>query len=483
MSKSFPVITELGPDFYDPVVAATFPKALPRFLNRPQAQLLGITSDIKDLDWKKHFCDFSPLPENLPQPLALRYHGHQFRHYNADLGDGRGFLFAQFLTEDQKLLDLGTKGSGQTPYSRNGDGRLTLKGAFREALATELLLSLGVNTSKTFCFFETGEQLERNDEPSPTRSAVLTRLSHGHIRIGTFQRLATLVQKENLRKLLDYCVKYYYPALLVTSEAGSMERASQFLKAVSHELANMTAQYMISGFVHGVLNSDNMNITGESFDYGPYRFMPVYNSNFTAAYFDHQGLYSYGRQPSAIFWNLQQLGLSLQSLFPDLDAVTILHDFGTDFSGLMTKMFFHRLNLKRRGDPEDDQLLSEFFLFLANEKLHFEQTFFDLFGGLNPERLKRSPQAKDYASEEFKTLSNALKNYVPADESLLENSYFQNSHPCTLLIDEIESIWSHIETHDDWSFFEKKISEIQKFRGIYRCYEFCLSQIESNKPD
>src|SRR5271170_7670008 len=135
---------------------------------------------------------FEPLPGNLEKPLALRYHGHQFDVYNPALGDGRGFLFAQLQDDAGRLLDLGTKGSGQTPWSRGGDGRLTLKGGVREVLATEMLEALGVYTSKSFSLFETGEKLTRGDEPSPTRSSVLVRLGHSHIRIGTFQRLAAL---------------------------------------------------------------------------------------------------------------------------------------------------------------------------------------------------------------------------------------------------------------------------------------------------
>jgi uncharacterized protein YdiU (UPF0061 family) len=138
------------------------------------------------------------LADNLPQPLALRYHGHQFGVYNPELGDGRGFLFAQLRDGNGRLLDLGTKGSGQTPWSRQGDGRLTLKGAVREILATEMLEALGANTSKTFSVVETGESLWRGDEPSPTRSAVMVRLSHGHIRIGTFQRLLVLEDAQSM---------------------------------------------------------------------------------------------------------------------------------------------------------------------------------------------------------------------------------------------------------------------------------------------
>src|SRR5690606_14892799 len=132
---------------------------------------------------------------------------------NPDIGDGRGFLFAQLRDGAGRLLDLGTKGSGRTPYSRFGDGRLTLKGGVREILATEMLEALGVNTSKTFSLIETGEELVRGDEPSPTRSSVLVRLSHSHIRIGTFQRLLYLDQHDNIRKLLDHAIRTYMPAL------------------------------------------------------------------------------------------------------------------------------------------------------------------------------------------------------------------------------------------------------------------------------
>ncbi len=199
-----PPISELGDQFYDAVKAAEFPTAIPRFLNRRWAERVGLGN----VDWEKHFARFEPLPGNLEEPLALRYHGHQFRVYNPDIGDGRGFLFAQVRDDRGRLLDLGTKGSGQTPYSRRADGRLTLKGGVREVLATEMLEALGVNTSKSFALFETGEELWRGDEPSPTRSSVLTRLSHGHIRIGTFQRFAFFEDVEAIAKLTRYCLDH-----------------------------------------------------------------------------------------------------------------------------------------------------------------------------------------------------------------------------------------------------------------------------------
>src|SRR3954469_839511 len=202
-------ILELGDAFYDPVEAADFPQAILHFRNDRWAEAVGL-AELSDAEWVGHFGRFAPLESNLERPLALRYHGHQCRVYNPDIGDGRGFLFAQLRDGAGRLLDLGTKGSGQTPYSRFGDGRLTLKGGVRELLATEMLEALGVETSKTFSLVETGEALERNDEPSPTRSAVLVRLQHSHLRIGTFQRLAYFQDAGNMAKLTDYCLRHYY---------------------------------------------------------------------------------------------------------------------------------------------------------------------------------------------------------------------------------------------------------------------------------
>ena len=187
--KPDPRITVLGDGFYDVVAPADFPERTLRYRNDRAARDVGLdTLGIEE--WEAHFARFHRLPENLEKPLALRYHGHQFGTYNPALGDGRGFLFAQMRDAHGRLLDLGTKGSGTTPWSRGGDGRLTLKGGMREILATEMLEALGVKTSRTLSLFETGEKLTRGDEPSPTRSSVLVRLGHSHVRFGTFQRLA-----------------------------------------------------------------------------------------------------------------------------------------------------------------------------------------------------------------------------------------------------------------------------------------------------
>ncbi|HWU02234.1 MAG TPA: YdiU family protein, partial [Novosphingobium sp.] len=321
-----PQILSLAPWLGDPVMAADFPSTTLRWRNDRHAATIGLGA-LSDAQWTSHFGRFAPLSDNLPQPLALRYHGHQFRVYNPELGDGRGFLFAQMRDGAGRLLDLGTKGSGQTPWSRQGDGRLTLKGACREILATEMLEALGANTSKTFSVIETGEALMRGDEPSPTRSAVLVRLSHGHIRIGTFQRLLVLEENAHMADLVDYALRLYPGPPPPADAPGRDEPAVILLHQVVERLADMAASYVAAGFVHGVLNTDNMNISGESFDYGPWRWLPRWDSGFTAAYFDHAGLYAFGRQAEAIRWNCGQLAVALRALASAPPLIAALERF------------------------------------------------------------------------------------------------------------------------------------------------------------
>jgi uncharacterized protein YdiU (UPF0061 family) len=243
------------------------------------------------------------------------------------------------------LLDLGTKGSGLTPYSRTADGRLTLKGAVREILATEMLEALGVYTSKTFSVIETGEELERGDEPSPTRSAVLVRLSHSHIRIGTFQRLAVLEEDGHMRALVDYCLAQFPGPPPPEDAPSATSRRVVLMHQAVERLADLAASYMAAGFVHGVLNSDNMNVTGESFDYGPWRWLPQWDPGFTAAYFDRTGLYAFGRQPDAIRWNLAQLAIALRRLVEAPPLVAAMERFPELYHRAITR----RVRLAARG--------------------------------------------------------------------------------------------------------------------------------------
>jgi uncharacterized protein YdiU (UPF0061 family) len=442
-----PKILDLGPEFYDPVEPAPFPKAIPRFVNRRWADRVGL-GDLDDEAWEAHFCRFEPLPDNLQKPLALRYHGHQFRVYNPEIGDGRGFLFGQLRDGQDRLLDLGTKGSGNTPYSRTADGRLTLKGGVREVLATEMLEAPGVNTSKTFAVFETGEELVRGDEPSPTRSSVLTRLSHGHIRIGTFQRFAFFGEADNIDRLVRYCLANLYgerPA------KNTPENALRLFDLACSATANLAASYMAAGFVHGVLNSDNIAITGESFDYGPWRFTPEWDPDFTAAYFDHYGLYAFGRQPEAIHWDVAQLAgcLALITDAPPLSEV--LAGWSERFAKALVEALIKRLGVSLRGDDSDRALTAALMGALQSREATIDRIFFDWRGG-------RDPGAERYPSPPFRALAAALSGRLAP----VTHAYWSDPDPCSMHIEEVESIWAAIAEHDEWAPFENKVAAIRR---------------------
>ena len=425
----------------DPVQAADFPKTELRFRNRRWDRAVGL-GDLTDERWVRHFGRFEPLAENLPQPLALRYHGHQFQVYNPDLGDGRGFLFAQFRDAQDRLLDLGTKGSGLTPWSRTADGRLTLKGAVREILATEMLEALGTYTSKTFSVIETGEELWRGDEPSPTRSAVMVRLSHSHIRVGSFQRLAVLEEDAHLAALVDYCLAQFPGPLPPEDAPVRDEPAVVLLHQAVERLADLAASYMVAGFVHGVLNTDNMNITGESFDYGPWRWLPRWEPGFTAAYFDHSGLYAFGRQPDAIRWNLAQLAIALRRLVEAPPLVAAIERFPDLYHAAMARRFTWRLGVESRGREADMALIGAAERVMREREMGPDAFFFAHRGGRGAEG----------------ALAEALEGCQPI---VSDHAYWGGDSPQSMLIEEVEAIWSAISEREDWQVLEDKIAALR----------------------
>jgi uncharacterized protein YdiU (UPF0061 family) len=465
-----PLFEALGPEFADPVTPAAFPHALIRYRNDRAARTVGL-EDLTDDEWVAHFARFEPLGGNQAQPLAMRYHGHQFRTYNPDLGDGRGFLFAQLREAGSgRLLDLGTKGSGRTPWSRGGDGRLTLKGGVREVLATAMLEALGVPTSRSFSLIETGEALERNDEPSPTRGAVLTRLSHSHIRFGTFQRLAAFERADLIETLIGHVIAVYQPGL-----ADAETPAVGLLESVTQLSAHLTARWMAAGFVHGVLNTDNMNINGESFDYGPYRFLPRNDPNFVAAYFDHSGLYSFGRQPEAVFWNLRQLAGALARVCDTEPLAAALNGFGPAYRRELAGAITTRLGLTPISEDADIDLANAAFRALADvgaeggadagDTLRWEPFFFDWFGGpASADRALKGPRAALYGGDAFTAFRALLASREPDRPERLAHPYFAAPDPEELLYDEIETLWAAIAERDDWTPFAAKLARIETAR-------------------
>jgi uncharacterized protein YdiU (UPF0061 family) len=451
-------ILELGDGFYDVVASARFPRHVLRYRNQRWAERVGLDT-LDATEWEASFAAFASLPENLPERLAMRYHGHQFRVYNAQLGDGRGFLHAQLRdVEDDRLLDLGTKGSGQTPWSRGGDGRLTLKGGLREVLATAMLEALGVYTSKSFSLFETGEALQRGDEPSPTRSSVLVRLSHSHVRFGSFQRHAAFRDAPRVERLLEYATAHLVP------EGGPTPAG--FLGAVARRSARLAASWTIAGFVHGVLNTDNMNVTGESFDYGPYRFLPTFDPEFVAAYFDHTGLYRFGRQPAIVRWNLERLAEALTLVAPVESLHHALDGYEPAFHEAVAAQLLARLGLRARSPDDDGELLGATVDFLHASGVGVDRFFFDWYGGeASAARAAASPSAASYAGGPFAAWRARLAGYAPTAPERLALPYYQRAEPCSLLYDEIEAIWAAIDARDDWALFEAKLAAIDELRA------------------
>ncbi|WGM32211.1 protein adenylyltransferase SelO [Brevundimonas sp. NIBR11] len=454
-----PRFFDLGEEYGDAVRPADFPETILRVRNDRAAATVGLES-LTDSEWIAHFGRFEPLPGQ-PGPVAMRYHGHQFRTYNPDLGDGRGFLAAQLRDDRGRLLDLGTKGSGTTPWSRSGDGRLTLKGGVREVLAAAMLEAQGVPTSRALSLIETGEQLERGDEPSPTRSAVLVRLQHSHVRFGTFQRAAFFGRADQIEALVEHVRALYHPTVVEGDAPG-------LLAAIVAASARLTARWIAAGFVHGVLNTDNLNVTGESFDYGPWRFLPSYEPGFTAAYFDTTGLYAFARQPEAVFWNLTQLAGCLK-LVADVEPLTeALNGFGPAYIRELRAAFLERLGVKSLGEAADQRLLDT-TLALFREKgeaIRWEPLFHDWFAGFSSSaRALAGPRAREWQGEAFDAFRFALFEHEPDRPERLQHPVFARPEPEEMLIGEVETLWSAIDTADDWSALYEKLARLEGTRA------------------
>ena len=450
----------LGADYYDVVPAAEFPTHILRFRNDRLLPILKLNPEqVQDRDFIEAFGKFQG-----PQPfLALRYHGYQFGQYNPYLGDGRGFLYGQVRGNDNILYDFGTKGSGRTPYSRTADGRLTLKGGVREILAAEALHQLGVRTSRCLSMIETGESLWRGDEPSPTRSSVMVRFSRSHIRFGTFERLHYLQRPDLIQKLLDRVIAVYYPHLARTAEKYAL-----FYAELVTRVAELVAQWMAAGFCHGVLNTDNMSITGESFDYGPYGFIPTYNSQFTAAYFDYGGRYSYGNQPFICKLNLEMLQLPLAMVMSTADLEAGLAQFDDCYNATYEKLMIQKLGFPDIFVPQAAELLTETINLLRNSDLGYHNFFAELAQWFNDgwrdhhDLILENASFTQEIGDNWKKLYHICLNKLPSSKMAeISDHLFFNNPKTALLRPVIESIWQPIVETNNWQPFYDLIKKIQ----------------------
>jgi uncharacterized protein YdiU (UPF0061 family) len=274
-------------------------------LNEPLAEDLGLDPAILRTVGAATFAGNEVPPG--ADPIAQAYAGHQFGHFT-NLGDGRAILLGEQLTPDGRRFDIQLKGSGRTPYSRNGDGRAALGPMLREFLISEGMHALGIPTSRSLAVAATGEAVLR-ERALP--GAVLARVAASHIRVGTFEYAAAVGDQSLLAALLDHSIARHYPEI---TEPG--DKAAAFLAAVLERQAELIAKWMLVGFVHGVMNTDNMAVSGETIDYGPCAFLDAYDPATTFSSIDHGGRYAYANQPEIALWNLARLAESLLPLMP-----------------------------------------------------------------------------------------------------------------------------------------------------------------------
>jgi uncharacterized protein YdiU (UPF0061 family) len=287
---------------------------------------------------------------------------------------------------------------------------------------------------------------------------VLTRLSHGHVRFGSFERLHALGDVTALARLCDFTIEHYFPSLAAEPGAGP----ARLYETICARSATLCASWMAAGFVHGVLNTDNMNVTGESFDYGPWRFLPHLDPLFTAAYFDHSRLYAYARQPEAVRWNLERLADVLTPLVPRPRLDAALVGLEARYVGELSARLLARLGVAARDPIADGLLASRALCFLQRSRMPFDRFFFDWYGGeLSTTRALAGPHAAAYASDECASFREALAGRAPARPEALSDPYFASAGPTTMHIDEVERVWSAIDERDDWAPFEQKIAEVR----------------------
>ncbi len=315
------------------------------------------------------------------QPIATVYAGHQFGNWNPQLGDGRAVLLGEVIGKDGLRYDLQLKGSGPTPYSRGGDGRAPLGPVLREYIVSEAMAALGIPTTRSLAAVTTGDPVLR-DEALP--GAVLLRLAQSHIRIGTFQFFASRADHDAIRLLADHVIARHYPDALTADNPYLA-----LLDTVIRQQARLIAGWQLVGFVHGVMNTDNMLLSGETIDYGPCSFMDGFDQDMVLSSIDHAGRYAYSNQPGIAHWNLMNLA---QSLVPAIDtneaaAVSLAQESVNAFPELFREAYRQGINRKLGfdlPDAEDPSLTEDLFALMANRKIDFTLTFRRLAEMVNP---------------------------------------------------------------------------------------------------
>ena len=306
--------------------------------------------------------------------IAQAYAGHQFGYFTM-LGDGRAILIGEHLSKNNKRFDIQFKGSGKTPYSRNGDGRAALGPMLREYIVSEAMHSLGIPTTRSLAVVKTGENVIRE---TPLPGAILTRVATSHIRVGTFQYVTATEDEKNLKTLFDYTIDRHYPKI-----KDSKTPAIDLLKIVMEKQIKLVVDWMRVGFIHGVMNTDNMAISGETIDYGPCAFMDAYDPETVFSSIDHNGRYAYFNQPGITKWNLARFA---ETLLPLIDknkdkaikiVTEIINNFGEIYKKNWLEMMRKKLGLIGEKD-NDEKLINDLLSLVHEHKADYTNTFCSL---------------------------------------------------------------------------------------------------------
>ncbi|WP_312261874.1 protein adenylyltransferase SelO family protein [Candidatus Igneacidithiobacillus taiwanensis] len=364
---------------YAPWQAAPIPNPQLCLLNEGLAIELGLPLAPLRTEAAALLSGQRPIPGS--RPLAQAYAGHQFGVFNPQLGDGRALLLGEWRDPQGRLWDLHLKGSGRTPFSRGGDGKAALGPMLREYVLGEAMHALGIPSTRALAVLRTGEAVQR-ERPLP--GAILARVAASHLRVGTFQYVAIREDEALLRRLCDYAIARHYPEL--QAEAGGT-RYLAFLTAVMERQARLIAQWMGVGFIHGVMNTDNMSIAGETIDYGPCAFLDAYDPATVFSSIDQNGRYAYGEQPRIGQWNLVRLA---ECLVPLVDAdvdhaiaqlTDVLQRFPARYQQAWREIFAAKLGILAVRET-DDALLEDFLQLLADEHQDFTLAFRSLAADL-----------------------------------------------------------------------------------------------------
>ncbi len=387
--NSYARLPELFFSRLDPV-----PVAAPKLVafNDALAEELGLNADVLRADYGAAVFAGNHVPDGAA-PLAQAYAGHQFGHFTM-LGDGRAILLGEQITPEGKRYDIQLKGSGRTPYSRAGDGRATLGPMLREYIISEAMHGLGIPTTRSLAVVTTGEIVARE---TLLPGAVLTRVAAGHVRVGTFQYARVWGTYEDLRTLADYCLQRHYPEV----DPHHPDRYLRLLEGVIHRQAELVAKWQLVGFVHGVMNTDNMTISGETIDYGPCAFMDVYDPATVFSSIDVRGRYAYGNQPVVAGWNLARFAETLLPLLDeDREAATEkAQGLIDEFSNIYRRHWLSGMRAKlgiSNDEKEDEQLIEELLELMHRHRADYTNTFRAL-------TLERSEEVPMYGTDAWES--------------------------------------------------------------------------------